>query len=399
MADKVKITKRVVDGAKPMDKRYLIQDSEIPGFALKVEISGQKIYIFDYRRGSGRSAKKRRLTIGKHGSITPDQAREAAIDASIKVRNNEDPQSEKTQKSLYFEDIFEKYLDDYVAPNNKSSTHKDKKAYFENYFKQYFKNLEIDKVTKRDILSFQNSYRSTPYLANRMLACLSHFFNFCEDWDYIDKGDNPCRRVKRFKETARERYLSEKEVKRLLDTLNKIDEDEYVIALFKLIIFTGARLGEILTAKWEYFDKKKKYLDLPDSKTGAKKIYLNDVAIQIIADIKKVPKNPYIIISKKTKNTHLSRPKTQWARICKEAKIKDCTIHDLRHAFASFGVMAGLSLEEIGQLLGHKSTQTTKRYAHLIDTHRNEIAEKISSKIDAICNPKGENIVKFEAKK
>lgn len=112
--------------------------------------------------------------------------------------------------------------------------------------------------------------------------------------------------------------------------------------------------------------------------------------------LKKAPKNPYIIVSRVSEGKHLSPPKKQWGRICKKAKLKDCTIHDLRHAFVSFGVMAGLSLEEIGQLLGHKSTQTTKRYAHLVDTHRNEISEKVGAKINAICNPQGENVIIFD---
>jgi integrase len=136
------------------------------------------------------------------------------------------------------------------------------------------------------------------------------------------------------------------------------------IAAIRLLVFTGARVSEILTLKWAYIDQEEKRLLLPDSKTGAKIIFLNEPACEILVRIVPIQGNPYVIAGG-VADSHLKDLEKPWQRIRAEAGICDVRLHDLRHSFASMAVSSGQSLPMIGGLLGHRNTSTTARYAHL----------------------------------
>ena len=138
----------------------------------------------------------------------------------------------------------------------------------------------------------------------------------------------------------------------------------FAIAAIRLLIFTGARLSEILTLKWEYVDLEGQQIRLPDSKTGRKSIYLNQQACEALANIPRLEGNPYVICGDKP-GTYLVNLQKSWRRIRKAAGLDDVRIHDLRHTFASWGASGGLPLPMIGALLSHSQPQTTHRYAHL----------------------------------
>ncbi len=129
-----------------------------------------------------------------------------------------------------------------------------------------------------------------------------------------------------------------------------------------MLIFTGARLREILDLKSENVDLERGLLLLPDSKTGRKTIVLNEAAIDILKGHPKL--GPYVIAGDNPDKprTDLKKP---WAAICKHAALEGVRLHDLRHTFASIGAGASLGLPIVGGLLGHSQPQTTARYAHL----------------------------------
>lgn len=138
----------------------------------------------------------------------------------------------------------------------------------------------------------------------------------------------------------------------------------HVTGAIRLLLLTGCRLREILHLKWREVDFQRKVLDLPDSKTGRKVVYLSDAAIVVLRALPKA--GTYVILGKQPDKprSDLKRP---WKRISHHAGIEDVRLHDLRHTFASVQVQRGASLPMIGALLGHKSTSTTARYAHLAD--------------------------------
>jgi integrase len=127
-------------------------------------------------------------------------------------------------------------------------------------------------------------------------------------------------------------------------------------------------------------DLEQKELRLPDSKTGAKTVHLGEVAVALLEALPRVTGNPYVIAGKKDK-AHLTDLQHPWRRIRKAAGLNDVRIHDLRHTFASGGLLVGEGLAMIGKLLGHTQVQTTARYAHLASDPVKQAATKISDRL------------------
>jgi integrase len=223
-----------------------------------------------------------------------------------------------------------------------------------------------------------------PYQANRTLGVLSKMMNLAEIWGIRDKHTNPCEDVERYPERRRERFLSPTELQRLGQALTMAEvsasETIYAIAAFRILLLTGCRLSEIQCLEWRHVDLEQKELRLPDSKSGAKTVHLGDAAVAVLEALPRVKDNPFVIVGKKEK-THLTDLQHPWRRIGKAAGLDGVRIHDLRHTFASGGLLVGEGLAMIGKLLGHTQVQTTARYAHLAADPVKQAATKISDRL------------------
>jgi len=208
--------------------------------------------------------------------------------------------------------------------------------------------------------------------------------NLAETWGIRDKHSNPCEDVERYPERRRERFLSPTELHRLGQALTAAElnetETKYAIAAFRILLLTGCRLSEIQRLEWSYVDLQQKELRLPDSKTGAKTVHLGDAAVALLEALPRVNDNRFVIVGKKDKK-HLTDLQHPWRRIRKAAGLDDVHIHDLRHTFASGGLLVGEGLAMIGNLLGHTQVQTTARYAHLAADPVKQAATKISDRL------------------
>jgi integrase len=208
---------------------------------------------------------------------------------------------------------------------------------------------------------------------------------------------DPARGIEKFPERSRERFLTSEELAQLGDTLRlgettglpwQVDEtrrvilDPFAVAAIRLLILTGARLREILHARWEFIDFERGVIFLPDSKTGKKLIYLSAAALAVLSTLPHLEGNPHIIPGDRTgqPRVDLKRP---WTAVTKAARLEGLRIHDLRHSFASIGAGASLGLPIIGKLLGHSQPSTTGRYAHLDADPMRRTAEAIGSTIAA----------------
>jgi hypothetical protein len=217
---------------------------------------------------------------------------------------------------------------------------------------------------------------------------ISKMFNLAELWGLRNDGTNPRRHIEKFKENKRERYLSAEETRRLGETLLMAEEaslcSPYAVAAFRLLVLTGARLGEIQFCKWEYVHLDRGIIRLPDSKTGPKLIHLGRSAIDLLRGLPRKDGNPYLICSDHRPDEPINDLQTTWQKIRKWAGIEDVRIHDLRHTFASNAVAMGMSLPMIGRLLGHTQTQTTARYAHLALDPVLEAASKVTGELGSL---------------
>ncbi|WP_300527698.1 site-specific integrase [Maricaulis sp.] len=384
------ITKRSVDALTPKDREFFVWDRQIPGFGVRVSPKGRKVYVVQYRNG-GRT---RRMSLGVHGAITPDQARDLARQRLGEVASGEDPsgQVQRERRAPNINALCDRFLDEYVPLRCKPTTAREYRRACDLFIRPKLGTHRIQDVTRPDVAELHHNLRNKPYQANRVLGVLSKMFNLAEVWGLRPDGSNPTRHVQKYPERKRERFLSPEEIETLWQTLEHVvtrgDETVHVAAAFKLLLLTGCRLSEIQTMKWSYI--RGNTLWLPDAKTGPRRVILSASALQLIADLPSVDGNPYVIVGA-IDGQHVTDLQKPWRRIRKEAKLEDVRIHDLRHTYASLAAMAGHSLHMIGKLLGHTQAQTTARYAHLADAVTRRAADEVDGLISGFLGPSGES--------
>ena len=376
-----KITKRAVDAVQPNGADQFLWDSDLKGFGLKVTAGGNKVYILQYRKG-GRGAPTRRVTIGRHGALTPDQARKEAARLSGAVAHGADPAAARSAEKAAptVTALTEQFLAEHVATKTKPRTAAEYRRLVANIVVPTIGRKRVRDVTRADISRLHHERRDTPYDANRALAVLSKMFTLAEKWGERADGSNPCRHVERYAERRRERMLSADEFGRLADALKASGRSPYILAAIKLLIFTGARLSEILDLKWEWVDFERGEARLPDSKTGAKTLHLPAPALAVLAELPRLEGNPYVIVGN-VAGARLVNLEKPWRAIRKAAGLHDVRLHDLRHAFASVAASSGMGLPIIGKMLGHVHAATTHRYAHLASDPVKAAAATVANKI------------------
>ncbi len=383
MSRRTKITKRAVDAIVPPTSGEInLWDSEVPGFGLRVRSTGSRVYVVEYRN---RAQRKRRVTLGAHGRLTVDQAREVARQILAAVARGEDPAQERQENrsAPTFEEFSARYLEQHAALKKKPASKAADERILRLYLRPVLGHRKLAEIGRRDIAELHVGMRDKPVQANRALALLSKMFSLAERWNLAPSGSNPCRGIDRYPEKRRERYLSTAELARLGAVLVEEEcQDPFVVLAIRLLLLTGARRDEILTLRWPHVDFERSALRLPDSKTGAKVIPLGPTAVELLLSAPRLEGNPYVIPGRRVggRLVGVHRP---WARIRGKAGLGDIRLHDLRHSFASVGAAAGLGLPVLGAILGHRHPATTARYAHLADDPRRVAAARISDEIAA----------------
>jgi integrase len=377
-----KITKRVVDALKPGE---LVWDTDLSGFGVRCQRK-DRVYILKTRIGG----RQRWFSIGKHGAPwTPDTARDRALVILGQIADRKDPatirDAEKVNPTL--KKAAEWFMAEHVIAKRKSKTAESYQDLLDRIIAPELGETKIDAITRSEVARLHHKQRSTSYQANRALAVLSKLFAWAEKQGYRTATLNPCHGVEKYKEAKRERMLNEDELGRLGKALAAHKGNDYAVAAIRLLVFTGARLGEILTLEWDWVDFERGEARLPDSKTGAKTLHLPPPAMAVLAELPRGEGNPYVIVGS-VKGACLVNLQKPWQSIRKAAKLEDVRLHDLRHAFASVAASSGMGLPIIGKLLGHTQAQTTARYAHLASDPVKAAAAKVAGKIEAAMSEK-----------
>ncbi len=386
-----KLTKKSVEAVVPADKDVIVWDTDAKGFGLKVTPKGKRVYFLYYRNAAGQ---QRRPIIGEHGAITADQARQRAREWMANATLGGDISAERAEGKKPVDTVAmlcARYLKDYAEPHKKPRSVESDRANIDNHVIPLLGTKPVKEVTRADVDAVKLAIRDGKTarkgeakkrgrriirggegVANRVVALLSKMFACAEEWGLRD--DNPARGIRKFREHRNERFLSSEEVGRLLATLDNADADKsvspYVTAAIRLLLFTGMRYGEVVGLTWANYDATSQCFRLADSKTGARIIPLSDQAVAALKGLPRCADDHYIFAAPDADvAVAVRRP---WYRLRAAAGI-DATanLHCLRHTYASWSVMSGLSLAQVGALLGHRSTQTTLRYAdHALEALR-----------------------------
>ena len=237
----------------------------------------------------------------------------------------------------------------------------------------------------RDSLLSETTYRKkkrSPATVVRYLAAISHVFSVAvNEWGWIEHS--PVSKVKKPTEArGRVRFLDDDERARLLEACKQSgNRSLYIIVV--LAITTGMRQGEILNLKWKDIDLVRSCAVLHETKNGERRtVPIPQYAAQFLIEMSKVRRigTPLVFPCNKDPQKPIDI-RNIWDTSVEKAKLEDFRFHDLRHTAASYLAMNGATLAEIAEVLGHKTLQMVKRYAHLSDSHTAGVVEKMSSKI------------------
>ncbi len=394
-----KLTKRTVDALRPSDKRVTIWDESLPGFGCRVSPDGKKTFLVDFTV----NARRRRMTLGRHGVITVDQARKLARDALANASTGKDPMSgrDEARSDITLAELCDLYLSDGVGHKRESTIIIDK-GRIERHIKPLLGSKPVRQITQRDVQRMFNDIRRGKTAttaktknkhglarvrggegtARRAVGLLGGIFTYA-----IKQGlrtDNPAHGIERGKDDRRERFLNREEMQRLAETMRAMESEgalhPYSAAIIRLLLFTGARRGEITNARWQDVDLERGVLVVPKGKTGRRHIRLAAPACQIFADLPRI--SDWVFPASSGENSFQGLPR-QWRVLRERAGLDGLRIHDLRHTFASLAVQGGASLYMVQHLLGHSDASMTQRYAHLADdpvaTLNDAVAEGVAN--------------------
>ena len=384
----MKLTKRICDQSNyPKEKGnkgfHAVWDGELKGFGLRVNPTGKKVFILKYRV----NGKQGILSIGEYGKITVDEARAIAKERFADIAKGKDPNEEK--KKIAFggtmKDLANHYLE-YSKKEKKSWRHDEKRIL--NYVLPELGKKKIESVRRADVTILHKKIgEKAPYQANRVLALLSAMFTFALRKGMVDERFiNPCKLVEKYKESSRDRFMSEEEWWRLWQALEE-EPNIYIKSAILLDLLTGLRKSELLGLKWENLDlstQGKETLSLSDSKAGRPhRLPLTPEAVELLKGLPRLAGNPYVFPSNVKEGCHIVEIKRTWNRIRKKADLMDVHFHDIRRTAASWLAISGKSLPLIGGVLNQTSQQVTAVYARLsIDPIREALDEQSKKIVD-----------------
>jgi integrase len=376
----MKLTKTLVEAARPQAQRYRLNDSLVPGLCLLVLPSGARTYYLRHRVDGA----QRELKLGTPAELTPDQARELAREALARVRAGGDPGAERRAARVAptIEALAARHLQ---AHASRKRSGRNDEILWRRHLLPAFARVRVAALTREQVREW-HACHPQPATANRALEVLGVAMRLAEDWGWRPAGSNPARGVKAHPERQRRRYASADELARLRAALQQWEAQGPLsmrwrfAQLVRLLLLTGARLREVMCAEWSEIDWARGVLLVPAErgKTGASEVQLSDRALAILRALEAAAGGGRWVVPGETGEKPLVGYRRLWLALLQDAGVSDLRIHDLRHTFASYALSGGQTLGTVGQLLGHRSAQTTTRYAHLVDDAARAAVARVS---------------------
>lgn len=412
------LTKRTVDAAHPTGKRYHIWDCDLRGFGLRIEPSGIKTFIAKYRvGGGGRNAPQRIQTIGRYGTLTPEEARRKAKAVLGSVAAGADPQGDLSARRREMNmaaliDFYEEHgcvvqrgkrIGEPMKPLTKAYT----LARLRHHVVPLLGNRRAKDVTSGDIERFAADVaagktaknekvgprkriivKGGPGASRKVVRDLSAVFNFAKRSEIVER--NPVENAAvRKTDDQKARFLTLEEVSRLGSALDEMERDGTnikAINIVRLWALTGCRRNEIAGLKWDEVDFKNGMLVLNDSKTGRSMRPLGAAALTLLQQIERTEDSEFVFPADRGEG-HFQGTRTPWARAVRKADLPGVTPHTLRHTIGSTAISMGEAMALTGAILGHSNPRSTAIYAHIQHEPSRKAANRVSKRIAAVLLP------------
>jgi integrase len=379
----------------PATSNRITYDGDVSGFGVRVTAGDFRSFILNYRTRAGR---ERRYTIGEFPNWRTTAAREKARELKKLIDDGSDPladiESERAAPAVA--DLINRFEAEWL-PRKRPGTAADYKRMLDKYIRPHFGNhvKVVDVTLDQHIDPLHRKISKQGHLrrANTVVAVLSKMFSLAVRWGM--RADNPCRGIEKHPEVKRKRYLNANELALLLEALRK--HEQHNANIFRMLLLTGARRGEVLAMRWADLDLTIGRWVKPGSTTKQRtehEVPLSEPARQLLSEIREAQTRKSKVLGEYVfpgngDAKHIVSVKRSWSSICKAAGISNLRIHDLRHSFASQLASGGASLPLIGALLGHTQPSTTARYAHLFQDPQRAAVEKVAAIVVAASNGNG----------
>jgi integrase len=367
-------------------KKQWQPDRKVPGLGLAVLASGVRTYYLRYREPGGRQQTHK---IGRAEVVGLTMAREEALKILADVARGKTPTTDRKRlrHGMTVAQLAARVAEKHY-PKLRPSTVIGCDVLWRRHI---LPRIGTEKVATLTTMQVIDMLEQLPRIqANRALATLRKAMNLAEVWGERPKGTNPCRGVEGNRERKRKRYLTRDEMERLVAALDGFGLGGIrwrFAQLIRLLLLTGCRIREVMCAEWSWLEGSVLVVPAEQHKTGqdgdARRVHLSPQALEILAELRAASNSRWVIAG--DGDGPMVGYWRMWAQLLRDAQITDLRVHDLRHSFASYALTkAGLSLPQIGELLGHKSPQTTARYAHLMDEAAAEATRKVAGMIGRV---------------
>jgi len=380
---KVKLTKAYIESAKPPAEGYVIHwDTEVKSLGLRIGKTNKRSWFVQYRV----AGKQRNPNLGDWPAMTVKEARTLATE--IKLEGKKGIDRFASPAPVAGMPTIANVWDDYLAyaksaRSNKPGSIADKKSVYANWVKPKWGDTPLAEIDDTEIEAHRLAIGERSLAqSNKMVSLMSQIMK----WAIRSKrrpGPNPVAEIEKFKIKERHRRLSKDEAERLWAALDVFEYEQRIpinaTKLVRALIISGRRKNEM--QKLLRAEIKDLTIEQDGTKTGWLTSSLTEALKNILESIPEIEGNPYVFTSDRKSGAAIDINHKQWKSILAEAKIVGLTIHDLRRSYASFALNSGVPLHTVGQLLGHKSLQTTLRYAYLDDSVKAQAAEKSSTVI------------------
>jgi integrase len=393
----VRLTEALLDSLTPSDRDQFLFDAMLATFGYRLTPAGRGIFF----------AGRPRRTIGYRPPLKVTEARELAHQMLADLRQGRDPAVERKARlraaaanEMTVGQLAAKWMLDYVQPKLKPRTAFDYERLLAQHILPAIGHLSVARIERDDVVRLHVDMARIPRRANYAIATLRALINFGIDLGLRPPASNPARRIKMYRERARERFLSETEISKAAEAIEQAERAGKIgphgAAGLRLALFTGARSGEITAIEWSHVDWQRKLIRLPDSKTNEPRtIHLSEAALEVLKTVPRIGR--FVIAGAKPDEPYKNLGRA-WIDIRGNAGLNDVRLHDLRHSYASLAAGRGVSLQMIGKLLGHKVAATTQRYAHLARDAVAAVNDELGAAMQAAIakgQPKQTDVVKL----